>query len=329
MDDKLFKYIKGQATPEEKSELLNWIDASEENRLYYKKMRELWDLSLLTADGGDKNQEEAYLRIRDKIKKRLLYAGGRKKGLPRLFITFRNIAAVAIIAVLSYQYLFSDAHRETNSRQNSIEVLIGDRAKITLPDGSIAWLNSGTKISYPENFTEDKRTVSLDGEAQFEVVKNEKVPFIVETGRYSITVLGTLFNVYAYQHSNRVETTLYKGSIVLKDENQTQLLQMEPGQKAVFNKTSRKMTLYDDIDVESAASWVTGYYSFDKTKLCDMLDRLGQYYDKEIVINRPLIATYECTGKFKVGESLEHILNVVKVTKPFKYKITEKQITIY
>jgi ferric-dicitrate binding protein FerR (iron transport regulator) len=236
-----------------------------------------------------------------------------------------------IIAILASLYFFKKQQPILYSGYNNrIEVPIGGRVKIVLSDSSVVWLNSGTKISYPEIFTGDKRIVTLDGEAQFEVSENKDRPFVVNTLGHSITVLGTKFNVYAYNESNQFEATLLEGSIILKDNyDEKNFFKMKPGQRAVSDITKRKITIYNNIDLKNISSWISGYYSFDKIKFNEMLDRLGQYYNKKIVINRPEIITYECTGKFKVGESLEHILNVVKVNKFFRYEITDKQIIIY
>ena len=211
---------------------------------------------------------------------------------------------------------------------NTIEIPVGNQAKITLPDGSVAWLNSGTTLKYPEQFTGKDRTVQLNGEGWFDITKNKEKPFIVKTPLHSIRVLGTTFNVYAYEESNHFETTLFDGSIILNN-NEKDILKMKPGQQAIYDKTAQKMTVYNNKEIKNASSWISGYNSFYKTPFNQMLERLGQYYNKEIIIKRPEIATYECTGKFKVSDSLEHILDVVKTTKPFKYEINEHQIIIY
>ncbi|MBK5721879.1 FecR family protein [Dysgonomonas sp. Marseille-P4677] len=331
MDDiQILKYLKGETTPQEKKMFLDWIDESDENMAYYRNIRELWDMSLLTGDYTNINNEEAFIKIKSEIFDKQENEKPRRRSIPGILINIGKIAAVAIIAILVSQYFYQINENKNYVGYNNIEVPIGDRVKILLPDGSTVWLNSGTRISYPEKFTGDQRIVTLNGEAQFEVTKNEKKPFVVETSHHSVKVLGTVFNVYAYNNSDLFEATLLEGSIWLENkDNKQEIIKMRPGQQAIFDKATHKMIIHDDIKSDNLALWISGYFSFDKIKFSEMLERLGQYYNKKIEIRNSQISDYECTGKFKSGEPLEHILNVVNVSKPFKYKITEKHIIIY
>lgn len=328
-DNKILKYIQGHATREEKEEFLNWIDESEDNRQYYKKIRQMWDMSLITANYVHNPYETDFEKIRKRTIGKNQPTLFKRRTLQHALETIGKIAAVAIVTVLFSYFYFSTSKGKQPISYNTIEIPVGNQAKITLPDGSVAWLNSGTTLRYPEQFTGKDRTVQLNGEGWFDVSKNKEKPFIVNTPLHSITVLGTKFNVYAYEESNHFETTLFEGSIVLNNNNEKDLLEMKPGQQAIYDKTTQKMTVYNNREIKNASSWISGYNSFYKTPFSQMLERLGQYYHKEIIIRKSEIATYECTGKFKVSDSLEHILDVVKSTKPFEYEINEHQIIIY
>lgn len=328
-DNKILKYIQGHATREEKEEFLNWIDESDDNRQYYKKIRKIWDMSLITADYVHNPYETDFETIRKRTIDKDKHKSFKRRTLQHTFATIGKIAAVAVVAVFFSYFYFSTSWEKHPISYNIIEIPVGNQAKITLPDGSVAWLNSGTTLRYPEQFTGKDRSVQLNGEGWFDISKNKEKPFVVNTPLHSITVLGTTFNVYAYEESNHFETTLFEGSIILNNNNDKDILEMKPGQQAIYDKTTRKMTVYNNKEIKNTSSWISGYNSFYKTPFSQMLERLGQYYNKEIIIKRPEIATYECTGKFKVSDTLEHILDVVKATKPFKYEINEHQIIIY
>ena len=329
MDEKeILKYIKGLSTPEEKKLMLNWIEESDNNRKYYLEIRKLWDLSLIASNDSEHIYNDEYEIIQNRLTQ--AKQSSAKKNIRRIMFNIGKIAAVAVLAVLLSQYFFMKYQDNENISYNNVEVPIGNRVRIILPDKSIVWLNSGTTMSYPDKFNGKERVVSLNGEAQFEVAKDEKHPFVVKTSNHSITVLGTLFNVYAYDESDRYEATLFEGSIKLQNkENKMNPIMMKAGQHVTYDKASHSLEISDDVDTEHMFSWISGYYSFDKVKFSNMIERLGQYYNKKIDIRNPIIADYECTGKFRVGESIEHILNVVKVNNPFKYKITEHEIIIY
>lgn len=324
----ILKYIKGQASAEEKRELHNWIDASDSNREHYKQMRKLWDMSILTDKYSQTGNDKAYRRLEPRLhikknNKKVLYQQIRKS-----VIRLGKIAAIITLTFFVSQYIFKI--KDTSLAYSSIEVPIGQRTKLTLPDGTQVWLNSGTTLTYPEKFSGKNRTVNLDGEAKFEVTHNKEIPFIVETSSYSVKVLGTEFNVYAYKQSNKFEATLMKGSILLQEDNKNgNELKMTPGQQASFNKLTNQMILLDNVDIESIDTWTNGYLSFNQIPFSEMLDRLSQYYGKKIKLNNPEIADYECTGKFKNDESIEQILKVVKTSKPFRYLIQDNEIIIY
>ena len=328
-DNKILKYILGHVTQEEKEEFLNWIDESDDNRQYYKKIRKMWDMSLITADYAHNPYDTDFEIIRKRTIGRNKYKLFKHTAFQHILQTIGKIAAVAIVAVFISYFYFSTKEEKDPVSYNIIEIPVGNQAKITLPDGSVAWLNSGTILRYPEQFTGKDRTVQLNGEGWFDISKNKEKPFIVNTPLHSIKVLGTTFNVYAYEESNHFETTLFEGSIILNNNNEKDFLKMKPGQQAIYDKTTQKMTVYNNREIKNASSWILGYNSFYKTPFNQMLERLGQYYNKEVIIKRSEIATYECTGKFKVSDPLEHILDVVKATKPFKYEINEHQIIIY
>ena len=329
MDDNLLlKYIQGQAEPEEKNDILNRIESDAGNKEYYRKMRELWDLSLITGIDATTKNEAAYQQVSNRIQSEKRQISIVQPTLLKLLWNIGKIAAIVFITFFVSYYFFVKQDKSVGF--SSIETPIGHRTKLTLPDGSVVWLNSGTTLTYPEQFSSKNRTVILDGEARFDVKHIQNKPFIVKTSDYSVTVLGTQFNVFAYNKSAIFETSLLEGSILLKENNnQNYQLKMKPGQQAAFNKATAEKKIYDNVDVNNSTSWQYGLYSFEKVEFGRMLEKLSYYYNKKIIINNPEIAKYECTGKFQDNESLEHILNVIKISKPFNYKVTGENIIIY
>jgi ferric-dicitrate binding protein FerR (iron transport regulator) len=114
-----------------------------------------------------------------------------------------------------------------------------------------------------------------------------------------------------------------------KDNNVQNDIVLRPGQQAVFDKNRTAMAIYSGMDTTEINSWIYGCHVFNKTPFRDMIERLSHYYEKKITVTLPEILDYECTGKFRHEESLEHVLNVVKISKPFRYKEINNEIIIY
>lgn len=124
----------------------------------------------------------------------------------------------------------------------SIEIAYGSKSKVTLPDGTKVWLNSGSKLEYPNNFGQTNRNVTLIGEAYFEVSKNKDLPFRVSSGKIDIHVLGTKFNMKAYPEDEKAKITLLEGSLTVEDDrNSNTNVLLKPNQQAVVNKKSRQI----------------------------------------------------------------------------------------
>lgn len=150
---------------------------------------------------------------------------------------------------------------------------------LTLPDGSRVWLNAASSIRYPTAFVGEERRVDLTGEAYFEVVKNTDMPFRVNlSGKTSVTVLGTRFNVNAYAQQNNIVATLLEGKIRV-DEADEQVI-LHPGQQA---RVRDKIHVFDGIDVDGTIAWKNGLFNFEGLRLREVMLQLERWYDVQIV----------------------------------------------
>ena len=313
MDKEIFiKYFEGTITKDEEQSLLFWIDQNEENRRIFMQERQLWDMVIL-------NYPENMNAIRSEPDKR--FTG--KKAMIELL----KIAAIFVLALLISIYFISD-RKEIIQAWNTIEVPIGQRTFLTLTDGTKVWLNAKTKLSFPDKFDKTNRIVKLDGEAVFDVTHNE-LPFIVETNKYKVKVLGTEFNVYAYSHSNTFEATLIRGKITIQQSNSNDtILELSPNHMASYNETSEKLEL-KPVNTQQSVYWREGIYSFENQSLASIFQRLERYYEVEFDVKKKKILDDSFTGKFRYRDPIEVILEVVKKSSRFKYVKTNNKITIY
>ena len=300
----LYKYFKGTTTIEEEKRILDWVEASEENREAFLKERMMFDVALFS------DRQSAG-------KKTFRLAPILKWGI--------RVAAVIIVGVCGYfmtnDYLYNQA-----SLPQTVTVPAGQRAQITLADGTKVWLNSKSTLTYASNFGRKERNVELDGEAYFEVAKNKKIPFFVNTEINRVKVVGTHFNVCAYKGSNEFETTLIEGIVDIYPIGSDQVITRLTKDEffGSYNGKYKKTTLpsYEYL------RWKEGLYCFDDAPFNSLLNKLEKYYNVNISVRNLNILNYRCTGKFKEQDGIEHILKVIQKDHKFTYSINEEKDSI-
>ena len=242
--------------------------------------------------------------------------------------TVLKVAAILIpfVFIMSISiYLTTQVGLLGNSDYSEIYVPKGETMTILFQDGSQAYLNSDTKMSYPEKFGLKNRKVFLEGEAYFNVSSNKKRPFIVEADKASITVLGTSFNVNAYDNDSIVEVVLDEGEIVLGVNKHSYAIL--PGQKATFNKVDG-LTSITNLDKSLHESmWRNNVLHFSNTPLLDVVKTLNRRYDVRFVIedSAALEYTYTLTSK---QTSIEDILLELEKITPVKFVLTDSIVHI-
>lgn len=152
--------------------------------------------------------------------------------------------------------------------------------RLQLSDGTKVWLNAASSITFPTSFTGNKRTVSITGEAYFEVAKNPSKPFIVQANQMYITVLGTHFNINAYSDEPDTRTTLLEGAVRVTTGNRMTIL--APGQQVRLDKNNA-LTVANDVDVEDVIAWKNGYTVFDNADIETIMRQVARWYNVEIV----------------------------------------------
>lgn len=208
------------------------------------------------------------------------------------------------------------------AKQNLNELFVpyGKNASIKLPDGTLAYINAGSRLVYPSKFEGDKRVVSLIGEGYFDVSHNPEMPFMIETGSLNIEVLGTKFDLSAYPADKIIETVLVEGKVRISKpgfhlSNKEYIL--EPNQRAAFN-TETKETSISGVDVESYVSWHQGYLIFETQELNRVIKKLERYYNIKIGLIDPTLGLLRITGKLELKEEKETVLSVLAKTASLK-----------
>lgn len=267
----LYRFFEGQASIEEMKAVKEWAESSEEHSKQFHRERKLFNAMILIG-----NPKWTAINTTKRN---------------RYFIReFLKIASVIIIAVSITATIFSitnEHHKHVDIAMQTIIVPAGQRVNIELPDGSNVWLNAGTQMQYPVSFMEDKREIILDGEAYFDVARNEKCPFIVHTHAMDIEVLGTKFNVEAYAKQQNFEASLIQGKIKIKSPSDNNISQvLLPDYKSTLKNGKLVISKIEDYNIYR---WKEGLYCFKNKSFIEIIKDLEKYYNLKIIVDKPSI----------------------------------------
>ncbi|WP_163707331.1 FecR family protein [Mangrovibacterium lignilyticum] len=211
---------------------------------------------------------------------------------------------------------------DSDNLMNQLIVPYGKNSSITLADGTVAFLNAGSRLIFPPVFEGKTREVFLAGEGYFDVAHNPEVPFIVKTTDLNVTAVGTSFNVAAYPTESKIEVVLAEGRVNINKNEFTifqSITDMAPNDMICFNKTTNEMDLKKVI-TENYTSWHLGYINFESVELHKIITKLERYYDVNIFIENSEIAQKKITGKLKLKDDIDEMLRVLSVTSTLKIK---------
>lgn len=247
----------------------------------------------------------------------------RKKNTISMLVIISTAAAVFLVLIIGGIYIYG--LKDKTKQYNTILVPAGQRINLILSDNTNLWLNANTTFRYPTEFSKETRTVYLDGEAYFEVSKNEKKPFIVKTAQGDIHVTGTSFNVEAYSKHQSFETSLFEGGVDIY-KNEIMLASLYPNQDATFENGQLLITKITNND---KYLWRHGLIAFNSKKLDEILRTLEKYFDVEIQINANQLPQFTYTGKFRQSDGVDYALRVLQKSIHFSYQRDEETGIIY
>lgn len=348
-EDMILRQLQGRLTDEETALLRQWYDFSEENRKAYRDY-----CVLLMAQQTDKDRQiftpdeaEAWLRTERRLLPRAL--------TPRLRPWMRY-AAVALIAVAAG---FGTSRLATTIGQRTAETVIevpaGAKTRVMLPDGTAVWLNAASRLSYSGAYGKSDRSITLNGEAYFDVTKNKRLPFEVKAGKTLVRVLGTRFDMKAYSTDERCRVTLLEGSLSVSTDGQGgQRTMIKPGEQAVITRGAASVSVHR-VKAADYALWTTPTQEDPSAMNNATDDRLPQMTEPAQSIRKTLLFDEESLtqiandlerafnvdieiqgnighgvyyGDFRNNETLFQILDAITSEGDILYEVTDNKITI-
>ena len=260
------------------------------------------------------------------MKAQLVLANGRRVDLvPETNLQLEEEGGTRILTLdnmVKYSGMDSLVGQSTEVKYNTLIVPRGGEFSLELADGTRVWLNTESKLRYPVAFTGDERRVEMDGEVYFEVAQNREKPFVVTVNGVDIRVLGTSFNVSAYQED--VVTTLVTGKVQLKKGDEQVVLL--PNQQAIWSDDKFKVK---QVDARNYVLWKEGIFYFEDVDLEMILDDMARWYNVNIFYVNPTLKKMKFSVEIKRYEDINEILRRIEQTKRVKFEIKDRTINVY
>lgn len=306
----LLKYLRNDVSENEIVRVLDWLDEGPSHRRQLDELDYINNIHILT---GSTPRQSVPRRTTPVWKRALKWSAG---------------AAAALLLCVAVGYLFVEGGFGRRSGEiMTINVPPGQRMSVTLADGTLVWLNSGTTLEYPSVFARKHRRVRISGEALFEVEHDARRPFFVETFAGEVEVLGTRFNVASDAGASHFMVSLLEGSLRVSAAH--------PDAGSVILAPDEIVELVDGelrigkISDHDNFLWISGILNLDNLSFGEVLKKFEKYYGFSIAVETDSVPQVRYNGKIKVSNGIDYALNLLQMTSDFSYDKDDETSTVY
>lgn len=339
--------LSGEATPDQEAELEEALKQRPDLALQAGILEGVWNSRQEreqpdTADSFNRHLQRLSNHLSDGTLKYDTEARSTRRRFSLRAIVPVAVAACLALGIIIVLLVPRKGKAPLATTQNEVWTKKGSRSKLTLPDGTEVWLNASSKVTYGNDFNDDTRKVTLEGEAFFEVTKRNGVPFIIHTDMVDIRVLGTALNVRAYADEKITETALIRGTVeIVLQRNPEKKIILRPDEKLVVRNDTATLTKPEPIltlsqvhylDKEQRnppveALWMKNKLVFDDETLQQIALKLERWYDVKVIIQDKQLEDVQYSGIFE-NEDISEVLYALQLTGNFHYTIRKKVVTI-
>lgn len=312
-------FMRAELKGHEEKELLDWINSKPENKALFINNQQIVTEELLKNVALKTTKQWGNLSHRLKLS---THYNAKSRTTKRIGY-IASIAAAFIIGLIIASYTPVLQNRgNQNTISQTFSTPNGARTHFKLPDGSVVWLNAGTQLTFSDFGSKD-RQVALNGEAYFEVARDEKRPFIISTKFGKVKVFGTSFNVKAY-YDDLFATTVESGLVSVSSNEPSEEVFIHPGEQAVLALNADHLCI-KNVETQIFTCWKDGVLIFKKDALEDIVTKLERWYNVDIVLAPNMeLKNYRFTGNIEM-ESLPEVLELIRITAPIKYSYDAKK----
>lgn len=341
------EYLAGESNKADEKKVQRWLKADPKNKQLMKEFRRIWEAS---EKGNDQfrnhfDPEEDWDHLRSRILRESeenkaydssdvnFNSSSYHKNTKSRFTQFIKVAAIILIAsllgILSYQHLYQQPElAEPTLREISMDK--GQRGNVTLSDGTKVTLNAESKIILPDVFRSDRREVTLEGEAYFDVTHNPERPFIIHTDEAVVEVLGTSLDIRSYPSDESVQVVVKEGSVSLKSKSDCLKRDtvLNAGERGQFFISENRIEKYKVDDFELFLGWTDGFLKFKDAPLHEVAGDLERKYNIEIRFDDQQLKDLRLTAELK-SRTLQNNMDVISTSLGIKYKMEQQVVTFY
>ena len=308
----IIEYLLGR-DPLLKAEIRQWVNESEENKREYVRLKELLAFKIVSDCSSEQALTGAVDRINGKIRK-----NKERRRLVRASIVSCSFAiCLAVITIVGiYKYVIPEKYDVLLSNTEE------DVSQYLLSDGTRIFLRKGTTLSYNDDFNQSDRTVSLDGEAYFEVARDENIPFLVKTPQTIVKVLGTSFNVKTEENT---EVVLEKGRVAICDEKGAHYAELIPGNLAIVTENEIQIS---SVNTSEYTRWRYNYKIYDRCSFDDFVNILENKFDVRFIYDPTIFKNTYFKMAITEEDTLEDILSMMAYIAKLNYEVKGNNIIV-
>lgn len=346
------KFLTGKITLSEQEELQKLL-INEQNKIIFEELKQSWIASGNFSDDNLHSRQEIKW---EELKQSLQPENEAESVIKKSFLRILRTAAiwVALVSLGSFATWFM--LKEKSSSLNpycTIQTPLGSKMRMELQDGTVVWLNAGSSLKYPVNFSDKQRDVYLSGEAFFNVASNKEWPFVVHTNELNVKAVGTSFNVKAYPNEKSVTTTLVEGIVKLENIEKKFSYTLKPKQELVFLKGDSKSepdkedvkssdmlnqekttisqvenaVIKDEVNTEATVSWKDKRWIIQGETVDKLAVMLERRYNIKINILSDELGSFKFSGTIE-NETIEQVMDYLRYTVPVKYTLNKGYIDL-
>ncbi len=338
MDKIIIKYLSGIATEQEKELLEKWLKDDPKNIKVLSNLKHTWSLEKFNSIPESlKNELTSSIEVNTLNQLPSFYSQKRYQNYVK---TFAITISAAII--LLFSFLFIQMRIDLNSYRAKFNTQLsfadidyelytpfGVKGRVTLPDGSIVWLNSGSKISVPPKFSGLTREVKFTGEGFFEVNKNPDMPMnITLSSGHKISIKGTTFNLSFYEGDSHISLLLLSGDVDIQDAKGKHIHNLVPNEKVVVDINNDSYDNTIPIEIMPVIGWKSGWLVFDETPMNEVFKKMERWYGQRINVKDSTVFSKKLTAKFH-EESANQVFDLMRQIELINYKIIDSVAYIY
>ena len=322
--------LTGVVSDENRALLVEWRTMSDENERFFIEMQKMWDVLKLSNGNKSFNEHRAYHLFKERV---FAETGLTQKVQIKRISLARSIASYAaillplmILSYFTFRYFASEPEHKNVVTLSEVNVPNGSKTQLKLKDGTMVWLNSGSKVQYDSDFGETNRNIHISGEAYFEVTKNENLPFVVKANNVEVKVLGTCFNVNAYERTENIQVALLQGRVEMST-GKDNAITLKPGELACYNTITEQVSVSPNA-TKYILDWMDNRLIFNGESFEKIAKILERNFNVEIKIYNRKILNRQFAGDFVNNETIEQILRIMSTNGNFKYQITGNVVEI-